>query len=362
MKKVVPLTVLIAASIALAGCGYTPEQRAAVERPSAAPPARLSARRLAAALAPPSSAALSAPRLARSSAPIRVRPIHPHPRPAIIRRRPRRQGAPVLFMIPMATPSAKDTTAIKSNTALPALLHPSPNHGERKGGRTPDSLIIHYTGVPTGDAAVGLLCDPAMQVSAHYVVLGEGGLVQLVAEERRAWHAGRGSWAGETDMNDVSIGIEIAHPGHKDGAAAYPYPQAQIATVIALCQDIVARWRIAPRRILAHSDIAPDRKIDPGEFFPWAQLAKAGVGHYVAPCPLEDGPRLEHGARGAEVEELQSLLAGYGYKLDVTGLFETNTQTVVRAFQRHFRPALVDGVADLSTIGTLRKLVDSASK
>lgn len=254
-------------------------------------------------------------------------------------------------------PSAKDITAIKTDTCLPATLCASPNHGERKGGRTPDSLILHYTGVPTGEAAVRLLCDPATQVSAHYVVMPDGALLQLVPETRRAWHAGKGSWAGETDMNDISLGIEIAHPGHKDGAAAFPYPQAQIATVTALCQDIVARWRIAPQRVLAHSDIAPDRKIDPGEFFPWAQLAKAGIGHYVAPCPIADGPRLELDARGADVKELQSLLASYGYGIEPSGVYEARTQSVIRAFQRHFRPALVDGVADFSTVVTLRKLL-----
>ncbi len=257
----------------------------------------------------------------------------------------------------MGTPSAKGITAINPDSALAATFYASPNHGERKGGRTPDSLILHYTGVATGAAAVELLCDPVTQVSAHYVVMPDGAVVQLVPEKRRAWHAGRGFWAGETDMNDVSIGIEIAHPGHKDGAAAYPFPQPQIATVIALCQDICARWPVSPQRILAHSDIAPDRKIDPGEFFPWAQLAKAGVGHYVAPYPIADGLRLERGSSGIEVEELQSLLARYGYGVAISGLYDAKTETVVRAFQRHFRPRQVDGIADVSTIATLRKLL-----
>ncbi len=260
-------------------------------------------------------------------------------------------------MIPMGTPSARDITPIKPDCALSAAFCASPNHGERKGGRTPDSLILHYTGVATGEAALRLLCDPAKQVSAHYVVMPDGDLLQLVPEARRAWHAGRGSWAGETDMNDVSIGVEIAHRGHKDGAAAYPYPEAQIATVIALCRDIVARWKIAPHRVLAHSDVAPDRKIDPGEFFPWPRLAKAGVGHYVAPCPIADGPRIDAGASGAEVEELQAMLARYGYGVDVNAAYDAKTQTVIRAFQRHFRPALVDGEADFSTMATLRKLL-----
>ncbi len=257
----------------------------------------------------------------------------------------------------MATPSAKDITAIKPDVALPVGLCASPNHGVRKGGRTPDALILHYTGVATGEAALQLLCDPETQVSAHYLVMPDGALLQLVPEGRRAWHAGLGSWAGETDMNDVSIGIEIAHPGHKDGAAAYPYPEAQIDSVVALCQDILARWPISPHRVLAHSDVAPERKIDPGEFFPWAELARAGVGHYVAPCPIVEGPRLEKGASGAEVEELQSLLSRYGYGLEANGLYDAKTEMTIRAFQRHFRPALVDGLADFSTIATLRKLL-----
>lgn len=259
----------------------------------------------------------------------------------------------------METPFARGITAIKLDTGLTATPFASPNHGERKRGRTPDSLILHYTGVPTGEAAIELLCDPVMQVSAHYVVMPDGALLQLVPEARRAWHAGRGVWAGETDMNDVSIGIEIAHQGHKDGGPAYPYPAEQIATVIALSQDIMARWRIAPERVLAHSDIAPERKIDPGEFFPWPHLAKAGVGHYVAPCPVTDGPRLEPDAHGAEVEDLQAMLARYGYGIEINARYDARTQTVVRAFQRHFRPALVDGIADVSTVGTLRKLLDA---
>ncbi|MEJ0095289.1 MAG: N-acetylmuramoyl-L-alanine amidase [Methylocella sp.] len=249
---------------------------------------------------------------------------------------------------------------MKPDTALSATVRPSPNHGERKGGRVPNSLILHYTGLTSGEAAVQLLCDPVAEVSSHYLVLEDGSLLQLVPESRRAWHAGRGVWAGESDMNDVSIGIEVAHPGHKGGSP--PYPSAQIATVIALCQDILSRHAIPPQRVLGHSDIAPYRKIDPGEFFPWSYLAKAGVGHYVAPCAIGDSPRLEQGAQGSEVEELQAALISYGYDLDVTGLFDAKTETIVRAFQRHFRPALVDGVADFSTITTLRKLIASSPK
>jgi N-acetylmuramoyl-L-alanine amidase len=178
-----------------------------------------------------------------------------------------------------------------------------------------------------------------------------------VPEARRAWHAGRGVWAGESDMNDVSIGIEIANSGYRGGSPAYP--SVQIETVIALCQDIIARWHIRPERVLAHSDVSHGRKIDPGEHFPWGQLAKAGIGHYVTPSAIDDGPRLEPGAKGPEVEALQTMLASYGYDIYITGLYDTMTESAITAFQRHFRPARIDGIADRSTITTLRRLIGS---
>jgi N-acetylmuramoyl-L-alanine amidase len=191
------------------------------------------------------------------------------------------------------------------------------------------------------------------------VILEDGRIVQLVPEYRRAWHAGQSSWANDRDLNSASIGIEIVHPGHEGVAAGevLAYPSAQIDAVIALCKDIIARHQIPSHRILAHSDIAPDRKIDPGEFFPWERLAAEGVGHYVVPHPIEEGPRLERGVHGIEVEKLQALLAMYGYGIRVSNLYGPRTENVVRAFQRHFRPARVDGIADQSTIETLRALL-----
>lgn len=245
---------------------------------------------------------------------------------------------------------------LKPDSALPLKVRPSPNHGDRKG-RVPDAIILHYTGIATGMAALEHLCTEASQVSAHYLVQEDGELFQLVPEERRAWHAGIGVWAGDRDMNTVSIGIEIANHGHSGGLP--PYLPEQIETVIALCQDISTRWTISPARILAHSDLAPGRKSDPGEHFPWGQLAKAGIGHFVVPSAAEDGPRLEAGANGQEVEALQAMLAQYGYGLDVTGLYDEKTASTITAFQRHFRPARVDGIADVSTIATLRKLIDA---
>jgi N-acetylmuramoyl-L-alanine amidase len=245
---------------------------------------------------------------------------------------------------------------LKPDSTLSAIIRPSPNHGDRKG-RVPDAIILHYTGIATGAAALDHLCTEASQVSAHYLVDEQGELFQLVPESRRAWHAGIGVWAGDRDMNTVSIGIEIANHGH--AGSLPPYPPAQIETVIALCQDISARWTISPARILAHSDLAPDRKNDPGEHFPWGQLAKYGVGHFVAPSAIEDGPRLERDAEGLDVEALQAMLASYGYGLDVTGVYDAKTQSTIVAFQRHFRPARVDGIADPSTIATLRKLIEA---
>jgi N-acetylmuramoyl-L-alanine amidase len=238
---------------------------------------------------------------------------------------------------------------LKPDTILRAKLAPSPNHGERKGGRTPDSILLHYTGLPSTESALRQLSDPVAQVSAHYLVSEDGCLFQLVPEARRAWHAGRGCWAGEHDMNDVSIGIEIANAGHRGGLP--PYPLAQIETVIALCQDIIERWHIQPERVLAHSDVSHGRKIDPGEHFPWWKLAKAGIGHYVAPAALEDGRRLLAGD--------EAMLASYGYAVGATGVYDATTESAISAFQRHFRPALVDGIADHSTMTTLRRLIDS---
>ncbi len=230
----------------------------------------------------------------------------------------------------------------------------SPNRGARIGDAL-DMLILHYTGMPTAQGALERLCDPAAEVSAHYFVFEDGRIVQMVPEADRAWHAGAGAWAGARDINSRSIGIEIAHPGHAGGLP--PYPEAQIAAVIGLARDIVVRRGIPAPRILAHSDVAPARKEDPGENFPWERLAREGVGHWVAPAPVRDGRFLAMGETGQPVEALQAMLALYGYEQPVTGHFDEGTRAAVTAFQRHFRPARIDGVADSSTITTLRDLI-----
>ncbi len=232
----------------------------------------------------------------------------------------------------------------------------SPNFGERRGHRRPNALILHYTGMPTAQSALALLCDPAAEVSAHYFVFEDGRVVQLVAEADRAWHAGRGSWKGESDMNSVSIGIEIVNSGHDGGLP--DFPDAQVEATIALCRDICARRAIPPERVLAHSDIAPDRKRDPGEAFPWGLLHAGGVGHWVEPAPLSDGSLFRIAEEGPPVRALQAMLALYGYGVEITGVYDAPTRSVVTAFQRHFRPARVDGEADASTVATLKALIE----
>jgi N-acetylmuramoyl-L-alanine amidase len=240
-----------------------------------------------------------------------------------------------------------------------AEVVPSPNHDERKHGRAPDMILLHYTGMPSGEAALQRLCSLDSKVSAHYVVFEDGRIVQCVPEERRAWHAGVSSWADETDINSCSIGIEIANPGHEFGYRNFPL--RQVAAVISLCKSIVTRrGPISADRILAHSDVAPSRKQDPGEKFPWHLLSESGIGHWVRPAPLDlKGQSLKPGDSGDLVMRLQHALHAHGYAVEETGRYDEVTRDVVAAFQRHFRPARVDGIADASTLLTLRALIET---
>ncbi len=238
-----------------------------------------------------------------------------------------------------------------------ACVLPSPNHGERVDGVRPDMIILHYTGMPSEEGALAWLCSPESQVSSHYFVHEDGRVVQLVPEERRAWHAGKSFWAGETDINSRSIGIEIANAGHPEGLP--PFPDKQIEAVIELCRDCGRRLDIRPERVLGHSDVAPVRKVDPGENFPWGRLHAAGVGHFVEPVPISGGRFFQKGDSGQPIEALQSMLSLYGYDIDINGEYSDKTEGVIAAFQRHFRPALVDGVADMSTIETLHRLLST---
>lgn len=243
----------------------------------------------------------------------------------------------------------------ESDSPLVTKIVPSPNQGERKEGRRPDMIVLHYTGMQDGVSALQQLTNPLAEVSSHYLIWEDGRIFQLVPESARAWHAGRGQWGRDTDINSCSIGIEIVNGGHDYGLP--DFPAEQIDAVIALCRDIATRWSIPPHRILAHSDTAPARKADPGEKFPWARLADDGIGHFVLPAPLTDGLSFARGAEGPPVQALQAMLSLYGYALPVTGVFDDATEQTVTAFQRHFRPARIDGIADLSTIQTLRNLI-----
>jgi N-acetylmuramoyl-L-alanine amidase len=229
----------------------------------------------------------------------------------------------------------------------------SPNFEPRKA--PPDMIVLHYTGMRTGEEALARLRDPQAKVSSHYVVEEDGRVFRLVPEERRAWHAGASFWKGERDVNTASVGVEIVNPGHEFGYR--PFPDAQIASVIELVADIRTRWMVEDDRIVGHSDIAPDRKEDPGEFFPWKQLAQAGHGLWVEPAAAPGAP-LGEGEEGAGVFALQAGFTRLGYDCAPSGRFDAHTAAVVRAFQRHWRQEKVDGIADGETrarlIGLLR--------
>lgn len=199
---------------------------------------------------------------------------------------------------------------------------PSPNHDDRDGAAI-DMLVLHYTGMKTAQAALARLCDPAAKVSAHYTVDEDGIVYAHVPEAHRAWHAGVSSWAGATDINARSIGIELVNPGHEYGYR--DFPDAQIEALITLCHGILLRHPIPSARVLGHSDVAPARKEDPGERFPWQRLAKAGIGLWPT-------------ARDADLEP--EALGRFGYDLGA------GTERAVTAFQRHFRPQKLDGQWD----------------
>jgi len=284
------------------------------------------------------------------------------------------------------------------------IARPSPNYNDRTVDAV-DLLVLHYTGMASCEAALARLCDPAAQVSAHYLIDEDGTVYRLVAEEHRAWHAGVSCWAGERDVNSRSIGIELVNPGHDLGYRNFPYQQMRALAL--LCRQILSRHPIPASRVLAHSDVAPGRKRDPGEKFDWAWLAGQGVGlwpglerfpissgHPPTPIPSPQGGREERaetrnkklsfeeggvsppnaavppppGGEGwggglsndsgyANILQLQQDLARFGYDVPQTGIYGTQTRAAVTAFQRHFRPAAVDGAADAQTRAILAALL-----
>jgi len=232
------------------------------------------------------------------------------------------------------------------------ILTPSPNFDRRLA--PPDMIILHYTGMVSGEAALARLSDPAAKVSAHYMVEEDGRVFALVAEARRAWHAGVSSWLGETDINGRSIGVEIVNPGHENGYRAFP--RVQIDAVVDLLADIRQRWTVDDAFILGHSDVAPRRKQDPGELFPWDRLHGSGHGLWVEPPPAP-GPALGPGDRGLGVTVVRSALSRLGYEISPGSDFDDDLAAVVTAFQRHWVQSRVDGVADGDTRARLMALL-----
>jgi N-acetylmuramoyl-L-alanine amidase len=200
-------------------------------------------------------------------------------------------------------------------------------------------LILHYTGMESAAAALDRLTSPEAQVSAHYLIDEDGTTWRLVAETRRAWHAGVSCWGGRRDVNDRSIGIELVNPGHEFGYR--DFPETQIAALETLCREILARHRVPPRHVLGHSDVAPQRKADPGERFPWRRLARAGIGFWPEAVPAAAAP--------SDTAGVQRLLTAIGYETPQSGALDAETRNVVIALQRHFRPARCDGETDAET-------------
>jgi len=253
-------------------------------------------------------------------------------------------------------------------SALHIVDRPSPNYDTRT--RAIDLVVLHYTGMKDGETALARLTDPApvagkfpgpwqdpsmapgaplSRVSAHYVVGEDGVVYRVVPENLRAWHAGASSWEGEGDINARAIGIEIVNGGHDYGLP--DFPSAQIDAVIALLREIFARNKLDASRVVGHSDIAPDRKLDPGEKFPWKRLAEAGV----ALWPTAPAPRAEL-TDGEAVSLVQRQLAAFGYSVSPTGVMDPATHNALAAFQRRFRPSLINGAPDAETTMLLASL------
>ncbi len=236
------------------------------------------------------------------------------------------------------------------------IERPSPNFGPRPEGGTIDMLVIHYTGMRSTEEALARMCDAESKVSAHYLVAEDGATYRLVPEERRAWHAGESFWAGLRNINDVSVGVELANPGHEFGYR--PYPKPQMAALIELARELVARHAIPPQRVLGHSDVAPGRKRDPGELFDWQGLARAGIGLWpeAPPAPDDRDVIYQAGAEDPGIADIQRRLGAFGYEVGVTGALDRATQKALAAFQLHFRPRCRDGAIDKETARRLAAL------
>jgi len=243
-----------------------------------------------------------------------------------------------------------------ADTRCNCSVRAASNFGARGNGLSIDMLVIHYTGMESGKAAIDWLCAEESGVSCHYLVEEDGSILQMVPELHRAWHAGKSEWQGITDTNSRSIGIEIVNPGHDHGYQ--DFPDDQISAVIDLSRDILDRNQIPARNILAHSDVSPGRKQDPGERFPWRLLWEKGVGHWTAE-DVDNAPFAMPGHSSEETAAVRALLSTYGYGIEVSPDYDDVTKECVIAFQQHFRQSRVDGVADIGTYRTLERLIAS---
>jgi N-acetylmuramoyl-L-alanine amidase len=225
---------------------------------------------------------------------------------------------------------------------------PSPNFGYRAEPAHIDMLVLHYTGMASAEAAIERLCNPDAKVSAHYVVEENGTIWRLVPETLRAFHAGLSCWEGKAGLNAVSLGIEIVNPGHEWGYR--PFPDAQMSSVEHLCRNLISRYAIPAHRVVGHSDIAPDRKSDPGELFDWPRLARAGIGIWPE-------TELSRPSRAVDEARARRDLAAIGYCVTTAA-----PATALRAFQRRFRPARCDGLLDAETAARLREVRQAVTR
>jgi N-acetylmuramoyl-L-alanine amidase len=229
---------------------------------------------------------------------------------------------------------------------------PSPNSNDRK--LQISMLVLHYTGMENGQAALDRMRDPDAQVSAHYLIEEDGRVFRLVPEANRAWHAGVSEWNGITDVNSASIGIEIVNGGHDFGLP--DFPDVQINALIPLCKQILTAHNIVPQNIVGHSDIAPERKEDPGEKFSWTGLAAAGIGLWPGEANGDRRVLFERGDRDRGITLIQRGLAGLGYGIALDGVMTDRTVAVIRAFQRRYRADKVDGIVDMETLDLVSRL------
>jgi len=235
------------------------------------------------------------------------------------------------------------------------IRHPSPNFGDRPHGIQPSLFVVHYTGMTSADAALRRLCDPSAQVSAHYLIDEIGATVEMVDPQKRAWHAGVSHWDGSNNVNDISIGIELVNPGHDHGYTAFP--RAQMAALQEVMQSCAARFSIPAYAVVGHSDVAPARKLDPGEKFDWRFLAAAGFGLVTRTDTTGRDVIAIPGLSGGAVALAQKHLLHIGYKQTLSGVYDQETLCNITAFQRHWRQRSVNGLLDTGTVEALDDIV-----